>query len=487
MVTGRTAHRVLAALAALAVVALTPGAVATAAEPPAYRPAESAKAAEGTPSAADAPQITPGLYTDAIGRGETNYYAVTLDAKSSAYFSAVAAPAPGTKVEDSGDRLTVSVQDSSGNTCSTDATPTFHGGDTAYPIADYASRRIGTDRTQCQEAGLYYLVISREGSATSGPDSWPIEVGYLSEPALKGSTPGQPGEGSWPTVTPAPPTAAGKRAAKGGTGFNDAGSVGTGVWKDRILPGETRFYQVPVDWGQQLNLRAELPNAKTGATEYVPDALGLGVHNPARGAVSDDNFVPYDGKPAVAKEFTAPVAYGNRFHTTDEISAMRFAGWYYLEVTLHPDVAQFFPKGADLTLRVDVRGTPKPGPGYAGPAGDFSVTPEEREMADKGQSEQEAAKSDTLRTVAYAGIGVGVVLLTCLAAWTVVARRRATASGAPDAGSAALPGAGPQAQADGSWPGQQGQQLPRQGGRTPQDQPGGRTPRDGQFGPPRGW
>lgn len=463
-------NRAVAVLAALAAVTVLPGTVAEASadEVPGYRMADGATSVKGAPSSVDAPQLKPGLHTDSIKRGEQKYYAVTLDARHSAYFSAVAAPRPGTKVEDFGDKLTINVQDSTGATCDSEASPSFNGSGMTYPLADYATRRIGADRTSCQKAGPYYLVISRKGSATSGPETWPIELDYLEEPPLKGNTPAQPGEGTWSTATPAPRTDATKRSAKGGTGFNDAGSIATGVWKDRIRPGETRFYRVPVDWGQRLNLSAELPNAASDASSgFLARALRLAVHNPARGAVGDGDFAAYTGKPAAAKEFTAPVDYGNRFHSTGSVSAMRFAGWYYLEVSLHPDAAQYFHKGTELTLRVDVRGTAKAGPGYAEPAGRFSVTPEDQEMARKGQTAQEAAKSGTLMTVAYAGIGAGVVLLVGLGAWTLLARRAAAAA----LGASGGPGARPA--------------LPQQPNQAAQ--PTQQDPNNHQFGPPQGW
>ncbi|MFG2224686.1 hypothetical protein [Streptomyces sp. NPDC048644] len=436
MVTGRTTHSGLAVLTALAVVTIMPGAVGVASADglPAYRTADGATPLRGTASAADAQEFGKGPHTDTLKRGEQKYYVVTLDARTNAYFSVVAAPPHGTKVEDHRDKLTLSVQDSSGTTCDRDADAAFHGGGAPYPIGDYATRRIGGDRTNCQSAGPYYLVVGREGSATSGPDTWPIELTRIAEPALKGSTPAKPAEGSRPTETPAPPTTGSKRKARGGTGFNDAGSIGQGLWKDRIRPGETRFYRVPVDWGQRLNLSAELPNSTATASAHVSDAFGLTVYNPARGTVDDDAFVPYDGKPAAAKMFTAPVDYGNRFDYSDAVQAMRFAGWYYLEVTLHPDTTQFFPQGADLTLRVDVRGKAHAGPGYAEPTRDFTVTPDDRETADKGLTAQEATDGGSLRTLGYAGLGAGVVLLAGLAAWTLVARRR---------GAAAVPAAPP--------------------------------------------
>ncbi|WP_185993796.1 hypothetical protein [Streptomyces benahoarensis] len=436
MVTGCAVRRGVAVLAALSAVAWAPGAVGTASaadgaadlkEVPRYTTAPDATPVNGRASAADAPEIGKGTYTDSIERGEQKYYTVPLDARSTAYFSVVAAPPPGTKVEDHTDRLKISVQNVDGTLCDREADPAFRGGGTAYPIADYATRGVDGDSAQCRNAGAYYLVVTREGSATSGPQAWPIEITHLSEPGLKGAAPTTPAESSQPSATPAPPASGTKRKARGGSGFHTAGAVGTGLWKDRIRPGESRFYRVPVDWGQRLNLSAELPNAATGTAEGVFKALGVTAYNPARGVIDEDTFVRYDGRPAASKLFTAPVSYGNRFAVTDDVRAMRVAGWYYLEVTLHPDAARFFPDGADVTLRVDVRGAARSGPGYAGPAGDFSVTPGDRETAEKGLTGEQAGGGN-LRTLGYAGIATGAVLLAVLAAWTLLARRTAVAA-----------------------------------------------------------
>ncbi|MGP3998516.1 hypothetical protein [Streptomyces sp. 8N706] len=478
MVRRRAGRGGLAAVAALCAVAVMPGTALAdgAGDLPAYRTAEGAKKAHGVASSADAETIAPGVYTDTIGRGEERYYGVTLDAKSSAFISAVAAPAPGTKIADYGDTLKVVLEDNEGNECgSGDAT--FAGDGMAYPIGAYASRRIGGGVTQCQSPGPYLLKVAREGEATSDPGRWPIEIRYMSEPGLKGSIPAEPGKGSWSSATPVPPSGATKKEARGGTGFNDARSVGKGVWRDRIKPGETRFYRVPVDWGQQLNVSAELPNApgnKDISDGYVPQGLGLAAYNPARGAVDDDNFADYEGKQSAAKLFTAPVDYGNRFSSTADISAMCFAGWYYLAVSMHPDTAQFFKSGTDLTLRVDLKGSPKAGPAYAGDAAKagFGVTADDREMADKGQTAAESAESDTMGLVATAGIGTGTVLVLGLGVWMLVARRRTPATVTPAPSTPVVPHS--TQSPPGAQPGQP--HLPYQ---SPQQEQ--------QYGPPRSW
>ncbi|UNO40972.1 hypothetical protein [Streptomyces sp. MST-110588] len=435
-----------AALATMALLSSPVPAGARSGGLPTYKTAQDAKAVKGTPSTEDAPRIIPGRYSDSIALGEEKHYAVDLDATSNAYVAAVAAPPPGAEVEDYTDNLLVQIRDSRGNSCGPQGRTAFRGHRMAYPVADYAGRQIRGRRADCQEAGVYDVVLKREGRSAAGPDRWPVELSFLTEPGLTGNAPGKPADATRPTETPPPPTAATKKKATGGTGFNDAGSVGKGVWKDRIRPGETRFYRVPVDWGQQLNVSAELPGAPAGGTGtgFLPDALGLSVYNPARGLVGTVDFAAYDGKPAAARMFTAPVDYGNRESSVDAVGAMRFAGWYYLEISLHGDTAKYFKDGAGLTLRVDVKGKAKAGPGYSKDTPDFSVSQDDKEAAGKGlRGGQEdgpgAGAGGTRRLLGYAGLGVGTVLLAGLGTWTLVARRRGAVA-APGASQVVAPG-----------------------------------------------
>ncbi|WP_052866256.1 hypothetical protein [Streptomyces niger] len=454
MVRRRTIRRGLAGPMAFGALTLLPGVATADTGLPTYVPAQDAEPVKGAASTANAPDMHPGTYTDSLGRGEEKRYALTLDAKTTAYVSAVATPAPGSKVEDYTDGLTVSLQDDTGTTCGTDGDVRYRGGRTAYPLAAYATRRVGGDVSDCRQAGRYYVVVKRSGDATSGPDKWPLELRYMAEPHLSGPAPGKPGKGSWSSATPAAPTGGEKKSVTGGTGFNDAVSVGKGQWADRIRPGETRFYRVPVDWGQRLNVSAELSSAPkqpgVGVSTFTPDAFGLTAYNPARGVVSDEDFVAYEGRQQQSRLYTAPVHYGNRSSDDAAVRATSVAGWYYLEVSLNPDAAKFFKKSAGLTLRVDVEGAAEPAPKYARPAADFSVTSEDREMAATGRTASEAERHGHLQAVGFTGLGVGAVLLAGLGVWTVTARRKAAAGATAVTGTA------------GDAPGGQGAPLPGQ-------------------------
>ncbi|HWM37859.1 MAG TPA: hypothetical protein VNS49_12175 [Streptomyces sp.] len=458
--------------AALCVVAALPGQAVGApadgpGDVPTYGMAEDAKTIKGAASSGDGPEIKTGIYRDSIGRGEKKYYSVSLDAKSSAFLSAVAAPEPGAKVQSIGDGLNIALETVDGSACSGGTQPKFSSDGVAYPMGDYATRIVGAE-DECQKAGPYLFSVEREGAATSDPGRWPLEIRYMSEPGVKGSLPSAPVDNGADDEPPAPVSGSAKKRAQGGRGFNDAGAVSGGVWKDRIRPGETRFYRVPVDWGQRLNAAVELGSAQSPG-EYPPtiyDGLGVTTYNPARGRFEEDHFVEYSpDQSAQAVAYTPVVDFGNRFADAGDDAST--AGWYYLAVTVSPKAAEYFKTTAPLTLRIDVKGKAKPGPEYSGDAAaaGFGVSAEDQEQAEAGETAAEAKRGDTLELVAYTGIGAGVVLILALGLWTLTARRRAAAAAlvqGPSAGP--LQGTGPQpAGGQGQsgtvplWPQQQGQ------------------------------
>ncbi|WP_431780568.1 hypothetical protein [Streptomyces chumphonensis] len=405
---------------------------------PTYAMAEDARPVEGTASSSGGPELRPGLSTDSIGPGEERFYSVTLDDTSTVYLAATAAPRPGAEVRSFGEKLSMRLLTVEGDACDTAGSATF-GTTSAYPVSGYAARRVGGGIEECQEAGPYLFQVVRESPEESDQARWPIEIGYHVEPGLEGAVPGPPGgSGGEEPKAPTPPSGT-ARQAKGGTGFNDAGAVADGVWRDGIRAGESRFYRVPVDWGQQLFARLEVPNAAVdgdGAAGFVSDAFSLQLYNPARAALTDSDFETYSGEQAAMSLAGGVVDYGNRF--ADEGRGRSIAGWHYLQVTFHRDMAAHFPDGADVTLRVTVDGAAQEAPAYVSdalPAG-FGVTDEDREAAEQGLTAAEAVarRDGGLRLLAYGAFGTGTALLLGLGAWWLVGRRRPVASGAPPVG-----------------------------------------------------
>ncbi|WKX10753.1 hypothetical protein [Streptomyces sp. NL15-2K] len=419
----------------LCTAAILTGPSAWAADTPnSYAFAADARSVTGATRTTDAERLQPGAtYRSSLPADGKIYYRLTLDAASTAYVSATAVPGPGTSVSAT-DGIRVSIQDANSRFCSRD-TASIGAGRSPRPITALGVREASPGGALCQGSGTYFVVVERVRRADSPADAWDLELAPVSEPpAQQGGATSAP-EG-WNSASPEPPTGE-PESRPGGAGFDTATSIGQGVWNSDIRPGQTLFYEVPVDWGRQLYATAELGSSSSG-DGFVPSALAMSLYNPVRGYV-DDAGVAYDGSQrSAALQPLPPVEYRNRHAVSDKVSGMRFAGSYYLVVHLAERMADEFGDGPfGLTLRVRVEGAAQSGPGYAGqsePQDVFEVTAQEREAAEEGGTA--AAGSGTaargggeasMKVIAAGGIGAGTVLLVVLGAWTVMGRRRAGA------------------------------------------------------------
>ncbi|MDH3034720.1 hypothetical protein [Streptomyces sp. TRM75561] len=392
---------------------------------PTYTFTEDARRIEGAGSTADAVELEPGrTYRSTLPPDAKVFFRLELDDTETAYASATAVPPPGTGVAVA-DGVKVTVEDADGRSCDGD-TAIFGAPGSPHPVAAWAMREISPRRSLCAEAGTYYVTVERASPDARGasPDPWELELHTVSEPGTK--TPdGTAAPGAWDSATPAPVQGTAQRRS-GGAGFAQAARLGEGVWRDDIRPGQTLFYQVPVDWGRQLHATAELGSSGTDASRYVASALTLDVYNPVRGHVEDLSVGYNGGQKSKALKPLPPVAYENRYASGQQVSAVRFAGAYYLVAHLSPEVAEDYGDGpVPLTLRVRLGGAGRNGPDYAGgtvPADVFTV--------DGGATSGETggAGDETLyRVLAAGGIGTGSALVVGLGVWTVVARRRGAA------------------------------------------------------------
>lgn len=428
---GRVRTTVRAAALGLVVAGLPGVAQATGAAPqplPTYRAADGAKPVEGKPSTADAPLLEAGsVYKDTLAPGERVYQLVLKQDQSNVYVSAVVSPAPGAKVA-YGDGIEVQVMTTNGRACPGGSGRAGFGYDAA-PISAVGVR-WGVEDHDCAPGGPYYVKVIRTSAKASDQGAWPLELRVQREP---GRGPGGPTAApeAWPSGTPTLP-GSGAVPRTGGTGFNDARALAGGVWRDELRPGQTRWYRVPLDWGRQLGVGAELAAAEmTKAYGSASGGLAVAVYSPYRSLVSYED-TSYDGKQAgVALEKTPPVAYENRFSSDKDVQHASIAGWYYVAVTMGGKVAEFTKDETPvpLTLRVDVTGTAGKGPAYkeSPAAGGFGVAAEDRAAAEEGLTAPEAAEAagnrSVMSVVAVAGFGTGAAALLVLGGWILLGRR----------------------------------------------------------------
>ncbi|WP_436956434.1 hypothetical protein [Streptomyces sp. SudanB182_2057] len=393
-----------------------------------------ARTVVGAPDTAGAvPLDARHTYRSSLPRAARLYYRLRLTAAETAYVPVTAVPPPDAAVSAT-DGIRVSLRNANGTSCSY-ASARFGAGISPRPVTALGQRETG--KALCQGGGTYYLLVERldagRPEATAGAGPWDLEIAPVTEPGLVRAGSTTPPR-DWAPASPEPP-AGRPRERSGGTGFATARTVGQGVWRTALAPGQTRFYKVPVDWGRRLHASAELGGAQGHG--YVGGALTLSLHNPVRGAV-DDATAGYTGtaKPTALAPLP-PVEYANRYAVPAGVTSVRFAGDYYLVVHLSTRLAEPFGPGPyEVTLRVRVDGRAHAGPGYDGgpvPEDVFTVSDADRAAAltgglgsaDTGASGgRGAGDGDGMtRLVAFGGIGSGTALLLVLGGWTVAARR----------------------------------------------------------------
>jgi Ca-activated chloride channel family protein len=322
--------------------------------------------------------IRTGQYLDTIGPGETRWYAATLDAVSTADLSVTAVPQPGAAV-DYGDGLelrltpagTAGVEarftcDSrSAHFAQNEGAMTFTGAVSRIPSHDHDGL--------CDKAGSQLLSVHRTSAAASDRGRWPIELRFDTEAPLPAGTVPAAARTEY-GVAPAPVTGTPKDLT-GGTGFNDAARVTTGVWRDRLLPARSRYYKVHVGWGQQLTYTAEFAggpvpgdSAAGGGTTFVATSAYAPGRLPLDNAAGGRGDRSYDGSPVSVGLGTVPVSWTNRWVNDGTARAVHRSGDYWIAVGLGPGAARLAKNAAvGVILRVQVTGEELSGPRYRAP------------------------------------------------------------------------------------------------------------------------
>ncbi|MDH6550078.1 hypothetical protein [Streptomyces sp. SAI-041] len=403
-----------------------------------YAFAEGAPSVTGATGTADAERLEPGTtYRSSLPSDGKVYYRLVLDGTSTVYVAATAVPPADAAVSPT-EGVRVSLQDADGRPCSAADTASIGAGRSPRPLTVWGARQLPSGRSLCRSAGTYYVVVERVLRTESQPGAWDLELAPVLEPRLRKAGPTSAPE-SWDSATPSPPAGEAVRLrGGGGGGFDSAVALEQGVWRDDIRPGQTLFYEVPVDWGQQVYAAAGLSSASGGGAGggFVPGGVNLALYNPVRGLV-DDTSISYNGsQKSGALAALPPVGYDNRYAVSDRVGGMRFAGSYYLVVHLAARVGEEFGDGPfGLTLRVRVKGEATAGPGYAGqsePSGIFQVGLLGRGSgavagtgANGGSGGGDGGGGAGMKLVAFGGVGVGTLVLVVLGVWVLVGRRGA--------------------------------------------------------------
>ncbi|MFG2195132.1 VWA domain-containing protein [Streptomyces sp. NPDC048639] len=386
------------------------------------------KRIEGGSRASEATGIAPGQYVDTIGPGETLWYAADLDATSTADMAVTAVPQPGVKVA-YGDGIELKLTSSNEYTsfCGSE-NARFAQDEGAMTLTTAVSRVPSAEGDEfCDDSGRYLLSVHRSSSSGSDQARWPVELRYGTErPLKKGMVPAQSQTQYGKAGKDAVPPTGTPDNVTGGTGFNDASPLERGVWRDRLLPAQTRFYKIHVGWGQQLRYSADFANEPTldgsgGASSFVDTAVFAPGRTPVTPGGEFTAQRIYDGEPMSVEHGTVPVSWTNRWESAPAAVPVRSAGDYYVAVSLGPEATKIAKNAAiGVVLRVDVVGDELAGPQHKAPV--LHRSGEERgEGAAHGDSAAPAGAGWSGAVIAAVAGGAAVVSIAVL---LLVRRRR---------------------------------------------------------------
>lgn len=337
-----------------------------------------------------APQLGPGKYVDTVPEdGGRKYYIIPRTHRGSTLHIGVTArpKAPSHEQELLVARLYLDDGTQCGYSQSFD---NDHQVDNRNSVTTTTVYNQGADREireRCAESDFLILELYANASLPQF-DRQPIGLTVSEEPALlddKDLPPLQepalePDE--WATM----PDRGQLRTVPGGTSFESAEELRSGAYRSTIRPGEIRFFQVPVEWGQHLQaqLWARTPEGELGsAIDDSKQTMTLRLVGPTRGLAGSDHSPGVDGdvlssdRALELTKTTLPVRYRNRDGARAEQRASGMPGAYVVMVTLAGD------KDGDrydlpYELSVQVAGEPKPPPPYVsgqrsyGPGADWA-------------------------------------------------------------------------------------------------------------------
>ncbi|GLB67256.1 vWA domain-containing protein [Arthrobacter mangrovi] len=411
--------------------------------------------AEGTPimggsSPADAPALPAGQYLDELEAGSkknssgesgsARYYKVELGPGERAHAAATLllprrgeAAAPGTAY------VTAAFVDGEGESCLVSDTEYASSNQSFLmpPTAALSTPPMGedsSDRCFGTDAGEVFLEVKRSGS-WAWKQGLPVEVLLVTEPAGDGS--GLPAAHEAPLPAAAPEFGGEAVPVAGAASYNTAAELESGVYSDSLLGGETKFYKVPVDYGQRLSFAAKV-TADGGSEGSIGRSLRFALYSPVRQetelASDNDKFILghslvytfIDVGDSLDASMAAPVRFNNRSSGDSGIEQIAYPGSYYLAASLEDGSTSDAGTELSFDLAVDVSGEPEDGPelvaggAATAPSADPSAAPSAGPSAAAGAAE--AASQVTGRTPLLWGLGAVGLLAVAGVVFAVVRR-----------------------------------------------------------------
>ena len=312
---------------------------------------------EGAPDVPGAPTLEEqGQYLDTIGdSGESETYLLHPQRGATVHVSATLRPTLSGATDSEAVEVTVTSAD--GTSCLYERTSGLGAFDRLTPVTA-GGTLSAEDLAGCGRAPYALRATRVEGSGVK-----PLEVVYVVEPPVTDTTalPTAAEEGSYDVRAAVTGPAA---PAVGAPSFTAAPVLEPGRYRDSILVGETLFYAVQLDWGQQLvcDVQFAPSPAVSKALGFTTPTAAVRVYGPTRERLADlsfnavDNAFYEEGRTAQVHVATPPVRYLNREASLYAIAAS-LPGTYYCGAFLNGSTRFASAGEVPLTVTLDVVGT----------------------------------------------------------------------------------------------------------------------------------
>ncbi|WP_326637369.1 hypothetical protein OIE67_05805 [Nonomuraea fuscirosea] len=316
-----------------------------------------------------APVLKPGAYLDTMPPGPDvkRHYAFDLPAGATAYAGMrIGATAPAGARAVIGAGLVLWPAGGSSPCDSHDLISELPTGGSAFVVGQ---TQITEGSGPCAAAGRFVIEVSNKGDQVRRSAA-PLELNLVIEPpvtdvaALPAPADGVPaGE---------PRVEAGEPVGVAGSGsYGDGPVLADGRYTDTMTPGEEAYFRVPLNYGQRLSYRIEVPALSEADRKALGDARLnvsssiLSPENPrVLGGVRDYAWKAALGdRPQSYTGTSVPVAYRNRESGEDYIRDTTLPGYYKVWVRLFTDRGSADVE-VPVTLTVDVQGEPAGVPTY---------------------------------------------------------------------------------------------------------------------------
>lgn len=415
--------------------------------------------AQGTPitggtSPADAPLLSAGQYQDVLDKGSkknsaseagsTRYYKIQLAPGERAHAAATLLVPRAGETDTSGTAyLSVSFVDAQDESCLIQNTEHANSNKSFLfpPTAAVSTPALGEDAgDKCFGAdakGEAFLKVERAGN-WAWTKELPVELLFATEPA--GDTKGLPDAypASLPPVVPAPGGTA--APVTGGASYNTAVELTPGLFSDSLLGAETKFYKIPVGYGQRLSFQATV-TADGASAGAIGKSLNLALFNPLRQetelARGSENYISGHSLnytfirtgDSLAASMAVPVRYNNRNSKDKGIELIAYPGDYYLAASLEDGSTVDIGVELAFDLAIDVSGEAEDGPELiaatltAEPSSGPSSGPSEQTPAAAAADAPQEASTSAATSPLWWGLGIAGLLAAAAVVFVVLRRR----------------------------------------------------------------